>query len=141
MKSSFLIVVFFQMRIEGLQAVRDKVKQASHFERDHSAIDALGIVKEEIPIKKVKKTPDSLPNISSTSGCDLELCLVERSNDIETDFGMGNWLMDRLRVGVGQPVRYCREPHSPCVSCVYLWTPRHNNLVFMKVILNDVTFK
>ncbi|XP_024396760.1 uncharacterized protein [Physcomitrium patens] len=93
------------MRIEGLQAVRDKAKHASHFESEYSATNAMGIEKEELPMKKTKKMPDALPNISSTSGCDLELCLVERGNDIETDFGMGNWLMDRFRVGVGEPVQ------------------------------------
>ncbi|KAG0566404.1 hypothetical protein KC19_7G061500 [Ceratodon purpureus] len=90
------------MRIEGLQAVRNESNQAPHFDSQPSASDALST--EEVPLKKIKRLPDRLPTITSRSGCDLEVCLVERGHDVETDFGMGNWLMDSFRVGLGEPV-------------------------------------
>lgn len=94
--------------------MRNEPNQAPHFDSRHSdfragsATDAVGI-DEEIPLKKIKRLPDTLPNITSRSGCDFEMCLVERGDDLETDFGMGNWLMDSFRVGVGEPVRMLHD--------------------------------
>jgi hypothetical protein len=38
----------------------------------------------------MKILPDTLPNITSISGCDLEVCLIERGHDFEMDFCVGN---------------------------------------------------
>lgn len=88
--------------------MRDKVKYVFYFESEYFVINVMGIEKEELFMKKMKKMFDVLLNILSISGCDFELCLVEWGNDIEMDFGMGNWLMDRFWVGVGELVCYCK---------------------------------
>jgi len=101
------------MRIEGIQVVRNEPIRAPRFDSQHSelragsASDAVGT---EVAPKRTKRPLDTLPNITSGSGCDLELCLIERGHDAETDFGLGNWLMDSFRLGVGEPVCYFIRP-------------------------------
>ena len=122
------------MRIEGLQAVRNESNQAPHVESLHSefragsATDALRA--EDVPLKKMKRLPDTLPNITSRRGCDFEVCLVERGHDVDTDFGVGNWLMDSFRVGVGEPV--CMLHDRICLIILLLD-------FMMKVLLNKST--
>lgn len=88
--------------------VRNEANRSTHFDSQHSELragsttDAVGT--EEAPLKRVKRLLDTLPNITSRSGCDLEVCLVERGHGVETDFGIGNWLMDSFRLGLGEPV-------------------------------------
>jgi hypothetical protein len=94
------------MRIEGLQVVRNKSSQSPHNERrlhSNSTTDRVPGT-EEVPMKRTKRPLDSLPNVTSRSGCDLEVSLVERGHDLGTDFGMGNWLMDSFRFGLGEPL-------------------------------------
>lgn len=101
------------MRIEGLQVVRNKSSRSPHNESLHSnSTTDYRVGTEDVPMKRTKRPLDSLPNVTSKSGCDLEVSLVERGHDFETDFGMGNWLMDSFRLGLGEPV-CCFLPKPP----------------------------
>lgn len=53
------------------------MKYVFYFESEYFVINVMGIEKEELFMKKMKKMFDVLLNILSISGCDFELCLVE----------------------------------------------------------------
>lgn len=93
--------------------VGNKSSRLSHIESLHSNSTTDRVPgTEEAPMKRTKRLLDLLPNVTSKSGCDLEVSLVERGHDLETDFGMGNWLMDSFRLGLGEPV-WCFHHEPP----------------------------
>lgn len=84
-------VDFLQMRIEGIQAVKHDLQ--SRCQTD---------IGDE-PVKKIRKL-DSLPNVTTTSGLNLEVALVERGDEVGTKFGMGDWIVESFQAGVQEPV-------------------------------------
>lgn len=80
------------MRIEGIQAVK-------HDDLQSPSQTDIG----DEPVKKIRKL-DSLPSVTITSGLNLEVALVARGDEVGTEFGMGDWIVESFQAGVQEPV-------------------------------------
>lgn len=123
------------MRIEGLQAVKPRspatsptpvvgggyVTDLGNEETILTTATPSNNIDNETPdepVRKVRRLLNTLPNVTSTSGLDMEVHLVERGKEVDTVMGIGDWILHSFRAGVREPVSYISSQNSnvevPC---------------------------
>jgi hypothetical protein len=103
--------VFQDSTFGGSQAVQNQTNSA--WSKDCEMMNTDSGMGQEVVIKESPLAAN--PSVTSKSGFDVEVRLVER--DVDVDIGMGEWRVESFKAAVSEPVIYSPITCQCLVRC------------------------
>jgi hypothetical protein len=105
--------VFQDSTFGGSQAEQNQTNSA--WSKDCEMMSTDSGMGQEVVIKESPLAAN--PSVTSKSGFDVEVRLVEREDDVDVDIGMGEWRVESFKAAVSEPVIYSPVTCQCLVRC------------------------
>lgn len=105
--------VFQDSTFGGTQAAQNQTNSA--WSKDCEMMSTDSGMGQEVMIKESPLAAN--PSVTSKSGFDVEVRLVEREDDVDVDIGMGEWRVESFKAAVSEPVIYSPVTYQCLVRC------------------------